>query len=111
MNKIILKDATQYNIKETSTENEIIVVLENMDTVIDVYNSFTDLNLSEYKILNDSDSITSIYSNKQLASATIEEVEDGVEVTMKLKDIDETLLRIAELESKVAELEGAVTKR
>ena len=111
MNKIVLKDATQYNIKETSTENEIIVVLENMDTVIDVYNSFTDLNLSEYKILNDSDSITSIYSNKQLASATIEKVEDGVEVTMQLKDVDETLLRIAELESKVAELEGAVTTR
>lgn len=110
MNKIRLKDQTTYPIGAESSELALVIVLPSIDELTDTYKTFTDDNLSEYAILNDSDSITAIYINKKLDCIdNVREVEDGVEITVKLSNIDTTELRIKGLEAKIDGLINAST--
>ena len=105
MNKIKLKDQNVYNIEATSTEFEIIIKLTSIEELTDTYKSLTDENLSEYTILNDSNLTSAIYINKKLECIdNIHEVEDGIEITVKLSNVDTTELRIKGLEAKIDEL-------
>lgn len=105
MNKIQLTDQTEFQIKDTSTEFEIVVILNSVDEVPNTYKSFNDENLTEYKILNDSDLLSSVYVNKKLSSVSnIIATENGIEMTVKLANVDSTELRIKALENKIDEL-------
>lgn len=105
MNKIQLVDQTEFQIKDTSTENELVIMLDSVDEIADTYKTFTEENLSEYKILNDSDLLSAVYVNKKLSSVSnIIETEDGIEMTVKLSNVDATELRIKALENKIDEL-------
>lgn len=105
MNKIQLVNQTIFQIKDVSTEFEVVVLLDSVDQVPDTYKTFTEKNLSEYKILNDSDLLSAVYMNKKLASVSnIIETEDGIEMTVKLSNVDATELRIKALENKIDEL-------
>lgn len=111
MNKMQLLDQTILQIKDTSTEFEIVIQLSTIDEIASTYRLFTQENLSEYKILNDSDIISAIYVNKKLSSVSnIIETEEGVEMTIKLSDVDSTELRIKALESKIDELINSKTE-
>ena len=104
MNKIHLVDKTEFQIKDTTTENELVIMLDSVDEIADTYKTFTEENLSEYKILNDSDLLSAVYVNKKLSSVTnIIETEDGIEMTIKLSNVDATELRIKSLENKIDE--------
>lgn len=105
MNKIQLVDQTEFQIKDTTTENELVIMLDSVDNIADTYKAFTEENLSEYKILNDSDLLSAVYVNKKLSSVSnIIETEDGIEMTVKLSNVDATELRIKALENKIDEL-------
>ena len=105
MNKIQLIDQTIFQIKDTSTEFEIVVLLDSIDDISNTYKTFTEENLSEYKILNDSDLLSAVYMNKKLSSVSnIVETENGIEMTVELSDVDATELRIKGLEAKIDEL-------
>lgn len=108
MNKIQLLDQTIFQIKDTSTEFEVVVLLDSIDEISSTYKAFTEDNLSEYKILNDSDLLSAIYMNKKLSSVSnIIETETGVEMTVKLSNVDATELRIKSLENKIDEFIGS----
>lgn len=105
MNKIILKNKSMYEIDATSTEFELVIKLSSIEELTDTYKSFTDENLSEYTILNDSDIASALYINKKLECINnIHEVEEGIEITVKLSNVDTTELRIKGLEAKIDEL-------
>lgn len=108
MNKIKLKNQNLYEIEATSSEFELLIKLSSIEELTDTYKSFTDENLSEYTILNDTDLPTAIYINKKLECINnVHEVEDGIEITVKLANVDTTELRIKGLEAKIDELINA----
>ena len=105
MNKIKLKNGKTYNISSSSTELEIIINANSIDELKQIYEEFNDYNLSKYEILNDSDMVNAIYINKRLKCIdNVHEVEDGISITVKLSNIDNTELRIRNLELKIDEL-------
>ena len=105
MNKIKLKNEKTYNISSSSTELEIIINANSIDELKQIYEEFNDYNLSKYEILNDSDMVNAIYINKRLKCIdNVHEVEDGISITVKLSNIDNTELRIRNLELKIDEL-------
>lgn len=111
MNKIQLVDQTIFQIKDTSTEFEIVIILDSIDEIPSTYKSFTEENLSEYKILNDSDLLSAVYMNKKLSSVSnIIETENDIEITVKLSNVDATELRIKGLEAKIDELISSKTE-
>ena len=108
MNKIKLKNQNIYEIEATSSEFELLIKLSSIEELTDTYKSFTDENLSEYEILNDADQVTALYINKKLECINnIHEVENGIEITVKLSNVDATELRIKGLEAKIDELINA----
>ena len=105
MNKIKLKNEKTYNISSSSTELEIIINANSIDELKQIYEEFNDYNLSKYEILNDSVMVNAIYINKRLKCIdNVHEVEDGISITVKLSNIDNTELRIRNLELKIDEL-------
>jgi len=105
MNRIKLKNQNIYKIEATSSEFELLIQLSSIEELTDTYKSFTDENLSEYEILNDADQVTALYINKKLECINnIHEVENGIEITVKLSNVDATELRIKGLEAKIDEL-------
>lgn len=104
MDQIKFKDATVLNITPESTEFALVVVLTSMDELPAAYGSFTDDNLSEYTIQNEAGVTSAIYINKKLTCIdNVHEVNSGVEITVRLVNIDATELRIKGLEAKIDE--------
>jgi predicted transcriptional regulator len=110
MEKLELKSGEQIEIQTGAAENSVKVEVESVDAFKELYNKFTDDNLSQISFLNDAGVLCAIYKNKTLAkaeleTATDEETEENQLIaTFTLKDIDTTKLEIKSLRETVETL-------
>ncbi len=96
MQKIRLKDLTEFNISEDSSVNQIIIIKGEL-TIDEIKSKMTEDNLSEYEILSDAGNVIGIYKDKEVVSLNIFESNDD-SIIFNLKDVDMVQKRIRLLE-------------
>ena len=107
MEKLQLSNGEQIEILNGATQNSVQVEVENQEAFLDIYNKLTDDYLAEISYLNESGVLCAIYKDKTLASAqlettTDEETEESKLIaTFNLKDMDNTKLKLKELQETV----------
>lgn len=107
MEKLQLKDGEQIEILNGASENCVMVEVVSVDIFKEIYEKFTDDNLSEIRILNDADMLCAIYKNRTLSKAELEtvmdeETEESKLIAMfNLKSIDSTKQELKSLRETV----------
>ncbi|WP_099467722.1 hypothetical protein [Konateibacter massiliensis] len=107
MEKLELKSGEQIEIQNGASENFVSVEVESLDAFKELYNKFTDDNLSQISFLNDEGVLCNTFIDKTLSSAKLETVTDedaevvSLVATFNLKNIDSTTKRIKYLEDTV----------
>lgn len=101
MEKLELKNKEILEIQDGASENSIQIEVENLEDFTEIYEKFTDENLSEIKIYNENDALCTILKDKTLVKVSIQEVEEKLIVTFNLKDVDITMKKIKHLEDTV----------
>lgn len=103
MEKIRLKDGTEYCLYGGSSENTIlIIVTEDMSGNV-VYDSMTVKNLSYFNTLNTAGEIASTYTNKEVASVGHKKFGDQHVMMFNLSSVDPIRQEINSLGEQVEE--------
>lgn len=107
MEKLELKSGEQIEILDGASENSVKVAVESVEAFKELYNKFTDDNLAEISLYNESGVMCAIYKDKtlssaQLETATGEETEESKLITtFNLKAIDSTKVELKSLRETV----------
>lgn len=103
MEKIRLKDCTEYTLHSTSSESEMVIILSEGVSATSVIGNFTESNLSQFAIVGIDGNEVAIYKDKEaVLPAPIDEIEGTYILTIPLKDVDITQKRIRLLEEENA---------
>lgn len=103
MEKIRLKDCTEYTLHSTSTESKMVIVLSEDVSATSVIGNFTESNLSQFAIIGNDGNEVAIYKDKEaVLPAPIDEIEGTYILTIPLKDVDIMQKRIRLLEEENA---------
>lgn len=97
MEKIRLKDKTEFSISPASSVNQIIILKGEL-TIDEVKSKMTEDNLSEYEILSEAGNVTGAYKDKEVVSMNMIEP-DTDSIIFNLKDVDMIQKRLRLLES------------
>lgn len=100
MEKIRLKDGTEFYILPTSDTNKI-TILKGELTIDEIKSKMTEENLSEYETLSEEGNLLGIYKDKEVVSLNIIASNDD-SIIFNLKDVDMVQKRIRLLEEENA---------
>jgi len=105
MDKIILKDLSEINIREGSSTNVFQVDATAREELATLCNRLTDDNLSEFSLYNSSSVLGAVTKNRKLSKASIEEnTEEGATgfiITVELAEVSAIEKRVADVEETV----------
>lgn len=107
MEKLKLKNGEQIEILNGASEISVKVEVTNQESFLELYNKFTDDNLTQISYLNAEGVLCAIYKDKTLHKAELESVTDEETEESKLiatfifKDIDTTKMKLKELQETV----------
>ena len=104
MNKIILKDGTTLEFNKIEGLN----ITFTDKTVKELEKTFTKENCSKVQLTTENGEVYGIYNNLECASIT-KNVKDYT-VTVRLKELDSTSIRLGNLEGAVAELGSTISE-
>lgn len=102
MEKIILKDGAEINIKQATT-NSITIPYE-AETFMETYGLFTTESLEEYKIVTETGAVMAIVKDKKVKSVTIEEDT----VIIMLADVNLTEKKLTEMEQSMELIQESI---
>lgn len=108
MEKLVLKDKTELEIKNGATENTLTMELTEENTLEVLVGVMTESNLSEYKILTANGVECTTIKDKYVKSYTVNTEENTVK--FNLADVDTVAKRLAELEATQALQDEAITE-
>jgi hypothetical protein len=97
MEKLKLKDGTEYQLHNTSSESALVIILNVSAT--EVINTLTESNLSQFSIVGEDEIEMAIYKDKEivLPAQIASDGEDFI-LTVNLKNVDLVQKRIRLLE-------------
>jgi hypothetical protein len=105
MEKIKLKDGTEYLLHSDSTENTLTIILNGVSAT-EVINSLTESNLSQYSIIGEDGAELAIYKDKEITlPASIAQIENDYILTLNFKNVDLVQKRIRLLEEQNATMQ------
>jgi hypothetical protein len=102
--KIQLKDGTEYQIETGSTENTVTIVIKDTAEFEQAFRSFSQSNLSQFKILTSTGSVCSIILDKKLSNAEIVPENERLKATFTLANVTNIEKDIIELKETVDQL-------
>ena len=108
MEKVVLKDGTEIEIVNGTTENCITMECSTLEEVGAIADKLTDENLEEYKILNSSGLECCTLENKHLNSFTV--YPDKGQAQFNLVDVDMVAKRLEALEETQEVQDMAITE-
>lgn len=103
MEKIRLKDGTEYCLYGGSSENTILIIITEDMSSNSVYDSMTVKNLSYFNTLNTAGEIASTYTNKEVASVGHNKFGDQHVMMFNLSSVDPIRQEINNLTEQVEE--------
>lgn len=99
MQKIQLKDGTQFDIRDGSTENNYQAVIADMTAFSILYTKLTDINLSKFKILNiDTNEVLGAFTDKSLSKIYPQTIDNLLVAVIELKPADTISKNIKDLQ-------------
>lgn len=98
MEKIRLKDGTEHNICDGASVNRIVIPVTDSSNFVQVHNTMTEENLSEFNVLTEANEICAILKDKKVMSAELLQVDGGYSAIFVFADVDSTSRRIKALE-------------
>lgn len=108
MEKIRLKDGTEYNIAAGATENLISIPITETSELTTIYATMTNDNLSEFSVLTEGDAVCAIITNKKVAFAGIVENDSTYVAVFRLEKVDNTELQLSSLQNQIDEVVSVI---
>jgi predicted transcriptional regulator len=106
---LVLKNAASYEIEEASSLAAVVIVSESKEAMKEVWDSMTEENLAEVKILNGEGLAVGSYENLILVSETSVVSEDGsVKTSFCLREKTDMELRMDDLEESQEAQDAAI---
>lgn len=110
MEKIILKNKTEIQVKGGTTEFQFSQIVNNLADAQTVIESLTEDNLEAFELQNEDGEILATIENKYFASATVTTSDEGYNVTYKLANVDLVEKRLNQLETTQEEQDEALVE-
>ena len=110
MEKLVLKDKTEINVKGGTTENQFSQTVESLVETQAVIDSLTEDNLETFELQTEDDNTLATIENKYFSSAVVTVTEDGYNVIFNLGSVDLVAKRLAQLEATQDEQDAALVE-
>lgn len=86
--KIVLADGTEIEIETGASENLVQVIVPDLNAFKQLYEKFTEQNLSSYKITDADGAVFANLSEKYVADMNLKPESNGFLVSLHIQDVD-----------------------